>query len=61
MICDWPAMSPLYDEASGVRVHGDVGVLPSDTVLQVADQSLAPYFQDMPRPITLLPLWRKMS
>ena len=30
-------------------------------LVQVADQSLAPYFQDMPRPITLLPLWRKMS
>ena len=30
-------------------------------LVQVAAQSLAPYFQDMPRPITLLPLWRKMS
>lgn len=30
-------------------------------LVQVADQSLAPYFHDMPRPITLLPLWRKMS
>ena len=37
----------LYDEASGVRVHGDVGVLPSDTVLQVADQSSNEKFQEM--------------
>ena len=37
----------LYDEDSGVRVHGDVGVLPSDTVLQVADQSSNEKFQEM--------------
>ena len=37
----------LYDEASGVRVHGDVGVLPSDTVIQVTDQSSNEKFLEM--------------